>query len=159
MCRRPVPREAKRVFLPGERGSRIEGATAESADARQEESDPEVGPYRCRSITANNQQGIEESRHAELYGEQRRGADERGPAKKTAPSRGAVTPCNGADGRTRTGDMTLTKRLLYQLSYIGTRKKRTRAAAIVFDSVPARQWFTGRGNAAIGACPDVERPT
>jgi hypothetical protein len=25
----------------------------------------------------------------------------------------------GADGRTRTGDMTLTKRLLYQLSYIG----------------------------------------
>jgi hypothetical protein len=25
--------------------------------------------------------------------------------------------------------------------------------------VPARQWFTGRGNAAIGACPDVERPT
>src|SRR5579884_921003 len=27
---------------------------------------------------------------------------------------------NGADGRTRTGDLTLTKRLLYQLSYIGT---------------------------------------
>ena len=26
----------------------------------------------------------------------------------------------GADGRTRTGDMTLTKRLLYQLSYIGS---------------------------------------
>src|SRR5579885_341088 len=35
-----------------------------------------------------------------------------------APVLGTLHP-HGADGRTRTGDMTLTKRLLYQLSYIG----------------------------------------
>src|SRR5947209_4438125 len=59
-----------------------------------------------------------------------------------ATASGGVMKTSGADGRTRTGDMTLTKRLLYQLSYIGTRKKRTRAVAIVFDRVRARQSCT-----------------
>jgi hypothetical protein len=61
------------------------------------------------------------------------------PKKETAPVQSAVHDRHGADGRTRTGDMTLTKRLLYQLSYIGTRKKRIRAAVIVFESIRPRQ--------------------
>lgn len=79
-------------------------------------------------------------RHAELYGELRRDpGTTRDFIQRTAPTLGAVRYGRGADGRTRTGDMTLTKRLLYQLSYIGARKKRTRAAAIVFESVRPRQ--------------------
>jgi hypothetical protein len=96
-------------------------------------------------MRANDVQRRGESRHPELYGEQIPDTRELGSAnKETAPSRGAVEACHGADGRTRTGDMTLTKRLLYQLSYIGTRKKRIRAAAIVLDTAPPKQSLSNR---------------
>ena len=47
--------------------------------------------------------------------------------------------------------MTLTKRLLYQLSYIGTRKKRIRAAAIVLDTTPPKQSLKVRPGAQTAA--------